>query len=96
MYGDEDRNNVIELFEAVRVVYIERDHIKANRLAAATTATILSDIKHYSNIQARTILRWYGNKGKECLKPGPKITPRTTFWCIPRFGGYWYIQEKSY
>lgn len=73
IYGDEDRNNVIELFEAVRIVYIERDHIKANRLAAATTATILSDIKHYSNIQARTILRWYGNKGKECLKPGPKI-----------------------
>lgn len=73
IYGDEDRNNVIELFEAVRRVYVERDHIKANRLAAATTATILCDIKHYSNIQARTILRWYGNKGKECQKPGPKI-----------------------
>ena len=73
IYGDEDQNNVIELFETVRGVYLERDHLEANRLAAATTALILSDIKHYSNIQARTILRWYGNKGKECQKPGPKI-----------------------
>lgn len=73
IYGDEDQNNVIELFEAVRGVYVERDHLKANRLAATTTALILSDIKHYSNIKARTILRWYGNKGKECQKPGPKI-----------------------
>lgn len=73
IYGDEDQNNVIELFEAVRGVYVERDHLKANRLAATTTALILSDIKHYSNIKARTILRWYGNKGKECQKPGSKI-----------------------
>lgn len=72
-YGDEDKNNVIDLFEAARGVYVERDHIQSNWLAAATTALILSDIEHYSIIEARTILRWYGNKGKECQKPGPKI-----------------------
>ena len=73
IYGDEDKNNVINLFEAVRGVYVERDHIQANRLAAATTALILSDISHYFNIQSRAILRWFGNKCEEYQKSGPKI-----------------------
>jgi hypothetical protein len=62
IYGDEDQNNVIELCE--RSVF-KKDHLKANLIAAATTALILSDIEHYSNIQDRRILRGYGNKGKE-------------------------------
>ena len=59
MYGDEDQNNVISLFEIVKGVVIERDHLLLNIVASTITAKILSKNKYYSSVKARTILRWY-------------------------------------
>lgn len=59
MYGDEDQNNVISLFEIVKGVVIERDHLLPNIVASTITAKILSENKYYSSMKARTILRWY-------------------------------------
>lgn len=72
-FGDEDKKNIIELFETVREVAINREYLKCDNVAASKTAKILSEINYYSTIKARTILRWYSVKDKECEKSGPKI-----------------------
>lgn len=43
IYGDEDQNNVIALFDIVREVMAERDHISPNFIAASQTARILHE-----------------------------------------------------
>ena len=73
MYGDEDKNNVISLFEIVKGVVIERDHLLPNIIASTITAKILSEKKYYSSVKAKTILRWYLSKDKKNQLSGPKI-----------------------
>ena len=73
IFGDEDQNSVVALFEVVRDVARNREYVKFEKIAAKITAKILSEINYYSTIKARTILRWYSVKDKVDKKSGPKI-----------------------
>ena len=73
IFGDEDQNSVVALFEVVRDVALNREYVKLEKIASKITAKILSEINYYSTIKARTILRWYSMKEKIDKKSGPKI-----------------------
>ena len=73
VYGDEDQSTIISLFEIVKGVVVERDHVLLDIVASTTTAKILSENKYYCAVEARTILRWYLSKDKKIKKSGPKI-----------------------
>ena len=73
IFGDEDQNSVVALFEVVRDVALNREYVKLEKIASKITAKILSEINYYSTIKARTILRWYSMEEKIDKKSGPKI-----------------------
>ena len=73
IFGDEDQNSVVALFEVVRCVALNREYVSFEKIASKITAKMLSEINYYSTIKARTILRWYSVKDKIDKKSGPKI-----------------------
>lgn len=73
IFGDEDQNSVVALFEVVREVALNREYKSFEKVAAKITAKILSEINYYSTIKARTILRWYSVKDKIDKKSGRKV-----------------------
>ena len=73
IFGDEDQNSVVALFEVVRDVAFNREYVKHEKIASKITAKTLSEINYYSTIEFRTILRWYSIKEKIDKKSGPKI-----------------------
>ena len=73
IFGEEDQNSVVALFEVVRCVALNREYVSFEKIASKITAKMLSEINYYSTIKARTILRWYSVKDKIDRKSGPKI-----------------------
>ena len=59
LFGDEDRKNVIELFEIVREIAINRDYKDADFVSSSAVAKLLSQVPYYSQISERTMRRWY-------------------------------------
>ena len=73
MFGDEDRKNVIELFEIVREIAINRDYKDADLVSSSAVAKLLSQVPYYSQISERTMRRWYTLRTNTDKKPGRKI-----------------------
>ena len=73
IFSDEDQDKVLSLYAVIRDVAIERDHIRANKVAAAATVKILQNHTYYSHISTRTILRWYDLKDISNNRTGRKV-----------------------
>lgn len=58
----EDQEIVTTLFAVVRAVAVEREHKFASKAAAIATVNILKGRNYYSQIPARSIMRWYDLK----------------------------------
>ena len=73
LFGDEDRKNVIELFEIVREIAINRDYIDADFVSSSAVAKLLSQVPYYSQMSERTMRRWYTLRTNTDKKLGRKI-----------------------
>ena len=58
VFGEEDQNNVLKIYDVVREVAIRRDYKEVHNTSVTTTAQILSEFPYYSQASERTINRW--------------------------------------
>ena len=72
-YDDDDRGRILKLFSAILTLATERDYRRPEYIAAKATADLLRKKPYYSQISARTILRWNELKYKVNRKTGKKI-----------------------
>ena len=72
-YTEEDKKEILQLFNVILKVARERKIENSEVIAAKTTALILKKNTYYSNLSARTVYRWNENNGKKKELTGPKI-----------------------
>lgn len=73
-FTEDDKREILALFQVVLEVARERQLKKCERLAAITTASLLKENVYYSNLSPRTITRWYEVNDKNKKTRGPKLT----------------------
>ena len=73
VFGDEDRKNVIILFEVVREIAINRDYKGVDYVTSSAVVQLLSEVPYYSQISERTLRRWYSLRSNTDKKPRRKI-----------------------
>ena len=59
VFGDEDRKNVIMLFEIVREIAKNRDYKDVDYVSSSAVVQLLSEVPYYSQISERTLRQWY-------------------------------------
>ena len=72
-YDDDDRGSISKIFGTILALAIERDYRRPEYTAAKATAYLLGKKPYYSQISARTILRWNELKDKINRKTGKRI-----------------------
>lgn len=73
VFGDEDRNNVLKLFDVVREVTVSREYREINNMTASVVIELLSTLPYYATISERTVKRWHALRLQNNNKPGRKI-----------------------
>lgn len=72
-FMEDDRKEILALFQVVLEVARERQLNKCEKLAAITTASLLKENVYYSKLSPRTITRWYEVYNKNKRARGRKI-----------------------
>ena len=72
-FTEDDRKEILALFQVVLEVARERQLNKCEKLAAITTASLLKENVYYSKLSPRTITRWYEVYNKNKRARGRKI-----------------------
>jgi hypothetical protein len=72
-YTEEDKTEILNLFQVVLEVARERNVDNYERAAAVTTVLLLKEIMYYSRLSHRTVIRWYEGRHKNKKARGPKI-----------------------
>ena len=75
-FGEEDVKIVLAVFDAVKVVVVEREYKYIRTQSARITCEIMHSIPYYSQISSRTILRWNDVRDRNKEKPGRKISEK--------------------
>ena len=73
-FGEEDVKIVLAVFEAVKVIVVEREYKYIRTQSARIASEIMHSIPYYSQISSRTILRWNDVRDRNKEKPGRKIS----------------------
>lgn len=73
IFTAEDINNVLKVFDVVKIMVSEKNTIKINNKSATVTVEILSAHTYYSQLTTRSVLRWHETRDKINTKPGRKI-----------------------
>ena len=76
VFGEEDQDNILDLFDVVKEVAVRRDYKNVINTSISTKAQILSEFPYYSQASERTINRWYTNRDRCNIKPGRKINEK--------------------
>ena len=61
-YSSDDMRNILELFEVVKMMVSEKNTSRINMKASSLTVDMLDKNSYYSQLTARTLLRWYEMK----------------------------------
>ncbi len=72
-FSEDDKKEILALFQVVLEVARERHLNKCERLAAITTVSLLKENVYYSKLSPRTITRWYELNDKNKKPRGRKI-----------------------
>ena len=75
-FSEEDIKLVLTLFNAVKLVVVERDYKYVRSETARITSENINTIPYYSQISSRTITRWNEVRDKNKEKPGRKISEK--------------------
>ena len=76
VYSSDDMENILELYGIVKEVVYEKTSNRVSMKAAKLTIDMLDTNSNYSQLTARTFLRWYEMEDKESEKPGRKINEK--------------------
>ena len=72
-YDDNDRANILKIFNVILALAKERDYKRPVYIAAKAASELLSKKPYYSQISTRTIMRWNELKDKVNERTGKKI-----------------------
>jgi hypothetical protein len=72
-YTEEDKTEILALFQVVLNVARERNIANCEIVAATTTVLLLKENMYYSKLSHRSITRWYEGQNKNKKARGPKV-----------------------
>ena len=72
-YDEKDRDNILNIFNVILSLAMERDYKRPTRTAAEAASKLLGTRTYYSQISARTILRWHEHRDKINDRTGKKV-----------------------
>jgi hypothetical protein len=73
IFTAEDIKNVLKVFDVVKLMVSEKNISKINNKSAAITVEMLRAHTYYSQLTARSVIRWHGTRDKINAKPGRKV-----------------------
>jgi hypothetical protein len=68
-----DINNVLKVFDVVRLMATEKNATNINTKSALITVDMMSEHAYYSQLTTRAVIRWHQARDKMNAKPGRKI-----------------------
>ena len=68
-----DINNVLKVFDVVRLMASEKNATNINTKSALITVDMMSEHAYYSQLTTRAVIRWHQARDKMNAKPGRKI-----------------------
>jgi hypothetical protein len=73
IFTAEGIKNVLKVFDVVKLMVSEKNVSKINNKSAAITMEMLKAHTYYSQLTARSVIRWHGTRDKINAKPGRKV-----------------------
>jgi hypothetical protein len=73
IFTAENIKNVLKVFDVVKLMVSEKNISKINNKSAAITVEMLRAHTYYSQLTARSVIRWHGTRDKINAKPGRKV-----------------------